>query len=324
MTTAKNSLYVEWLSGILDTKNPHTRRALDTISKYDGLAYKNDSLTYEYARLWCQLSKCLYDHRHEQLFSEKVNMQFYVPEVKQYTDVYWFEVLRACDMSTEATLNSLIQTLGLLIDTKQQSHAQHVLNLTKEQGESTMLTIKGAIGLCSYVLKTAVIACPFLQNSCPSLLKTLRARYQTLRVIGFWLIGVQAIICKEYHIAANWLSTAEAVCKQHTTTKATELPMSTGKFLVQYALLHVAIESKFHSTALGRLREAKKLATVADTKEVIPSLEILTENHAKGLNAAVPQENSPLLRFTPVLHTELLQKGTDPLVASPFDRLPAS
>ena len=88
MSKPAESLYALWLSKIIDLSNPKCIEMLDFMSSFYGLAYKNAGITLRYARYWCILSRFLYQHREQQLYSDKIQMTFLVEERKQKVSAY--------------------------------------------------------------------------------------------------------------------------------------------------------------------------------------------------------------------------------------------
>jgi hypothetical protein len=165
-----NSLYAQWLSKVVVLSDAKTAEMLSFMSSFDGLVYKNTGITLKYARAWCILSRFLYHHREQQLYSDKVQMLFLVAERKQQTDVYWFEVARACNLfAHEAMLNLVHQDLEIMRTMgDKQGYADTALRLADDVLATALSSIKVAIGICHYTLRVAALHCKILTTAHPN------------------------------------------------------------------------------------------------------------------------------------------------------------
>jgi hypothetical protein len=251
-------------------------------------------------------------------------MWFHVPEQGRSVDVYWFEVVRACDLLLQHTMHMLIQTLELLHDSKRPCYAQRVLQLSQERCTDALSAIKKAIGVCHYTLSVANVQCIFLREACPDTLSKIRQRYHTLRVLGVWLHArQQLLVTRDYTAAWNEFATCEAIAAAHETTAATKIIVRSSRLLRLYALVHRALRDKQYGVAQARIRDAKQELSdweQADSKPVFDLL-IACIGAPDALSlVAVPTKSSPLLELHVQIKMNALEIGLSPLPKCPVLR----
>ncbi len=304
-------LYAQWLSKVVDLSDAKCVEMLDFMSSFCSLAYKNSGITMKYARCWCILSRFLYAHREQQLYSDKVQMTFLVPERKQQTDVYWFEVARSCDLLAQETMLNLVQDLSIMRAMAQnQGYAETAINLSDDTLATAMSGIKSAIGICHYSLKVAALHCKVLTPSAPQLMADINLRYHSFRVMGCFVQGVYKLKQKEAQEAANWLATAKMIGEKEEVTPAVAPLLHTIKLLVKYAFAHKALREGQRGVAIAHTRSAERCkgANIA----FVERLNAETALPPGATAPPIPDAKGPLLQINCFPHDGALELGTSP------------
>lgn len=307
------SVYAEWLSAITTVDEPRIKSVLDFLSSFDTLKYTNANLHYDYAKWWCQLAQFLYDNREKQLYSDKLEMLFEVDELDKKTNIYWFEVLRACDLLTRVTISTLIKDLSLA--TGLEGYAQLALMLPAARCASSLVSIRQTVGVCHYLIHVANVNCLYLSATCPQTMKIILKRYHTFRVIGAWLQGLHQLVnAKDLIKAHQWFKTCESMTAGLELTDAAEPILKSAAFFKFYALVHRFVADNKPGIAMAFIREAKKTAG-SNFKSCVASLQSLVPDSSA---IAVPDSSSPLLRVQVEVLDSVLLVGDSPLSRSPL------
>jgi len=308
------SLYCEWLSSAVDTDEPATRAMLDFMSSFESLEYKNAKLLLLYARHWCHLSRFLFAHREEQLRSDKVQMLFDVAERRQRTDVYWFEVARACDILATETMQNLLQDLEIMAAVEaKRGYAETALRLKPHTLTAALISTKAAIGVCHYSLRVADVNCKYLRQCSPKMMDSILRRYQTFRVIGCWLQGVHQLVqCEAPQLAADWFETCKSIATEGNCTGAIAPLLESAIVLLYHGFIHKALRENQRGVALGFMRDVEPSYSAKQDPAVIQALKIATALPKGAAAPAVPSAGSPLLKITGRPKLAALELGTSP------------
>jgi len=308
------SLYCEWLSSTVDTTQQPARAMLDFMSSFERLEYKNAKLLLLYARNWCHLSRFLFAHREEQLHSDKVQMLFDVTERRQRTDVYWFEVARACDLLATETMQNLLQDLEIMaaVDAKR-GYAETALRLKPNTLAAALISTKAAIGVCHYTLRVADVNCKYLRQCSPKLMDSIARRYQTFRVIGCWLQGVHQLVqCEAPQLAADWFETCTSIASQGNVTPAVAPLLESTVLLNYHGFIHKALRENQRGMALGFMRDIEPSESAKQDAAVVQALKVATALPKGAAPPAVPGVGSPLLKIAGKPKLGALEIGISP------------
>jgi len=307
------SLYVQWLSTVVDTTDAATVEMLDSMSCFDSLIRPTTKQYIAYARNWCQLSQFLFAHREEQLYSGKVQMLFDVEERNQRTDLYWCEVARSCDMAANETMVDLLQDLGIMgaVSSQQKGYAETALRLTPHQLAKALRITKDAIGACHYTLTKAKLQCKFLASACPVLMASITRRYNSFRVVGCYVAGVYNLLeKKDAQAAADWFATSADIGKSNEVSAGVAPLLLSTSFLIVYAFQQKAVREGQRGIATGLLRELSRF------EQIHPSTtERLHQELAVAVGSSsvqVPPPGSPLLKIDTHVNPRALEEGTSP------------
>jgi len=306
------SVYSEWLSSAVDTSVPATREMLDFMSTFDGLHYQNARLALVYARNWCSLSHFLYTHKEEQLYSDKVQMLFDVEERQQRTDVYWFEVARACDLLATETMQNLVQDLDILAAVEaKQGYAQTALRLNNQTLAAALNSTKAAIGVCHYTLRIAAAHCKYLRQCSPQLMDSIARRYHSFRVMGCWMQGLHQLLqCEAPQKAADWFETALAIAAENDVTPAVA-PLLQSTLVLKYrGFIQKALREGQRGVALGLVRDLEQAAS--SDALVVAALKAEAALPKAAPPPAIPTVGSPLLKISGHATIKALELGTSP------------
>jgi hypothetical protein len=324
-SSAGIGLYSQWLSSVLDPKVAGVRKLLDFMDSFESLPYKNESIYYEYARNWCQLASFLFEHKESQLFSEKVQMWFEVPERKGAVDVYWFEVVRSCDLLATATMHTVVQEMSLLPAAMPACYALHALTMSPARCMALLTTIKRAIGVCHYTLRVAAVNCIYMNSTCPVALASISRRYNTFRIIACWLYARHHICEASWEHALNGLASCESLSATLDTTPAAAPLIQSVRPLQAYVLVHRALaQAGQRGVAQAHLRKclSQQSPLPKACKPLFDALEAAVATPSGGLQSAVPDDDSPLLFFKAESNNAFFELGTPPLLGQqPLVRL---
>ncbi len=314
MSHPEQSLYRLWLSSTVNLADKKTAEMLDFMSSFDKLEYKNAGLTLRYARSWCILSRFLYQHREQQLYSDKVQMLFRVDERQQLTDVYWFEVARSCDLYSNEVLLNLLQDMGVIrCLAEERGYAEVATQLDNSALAAALLNIKSAIGICHYTLTVAALHCKLLQPSAPKLLAGITLRYNTFRVMGCFIQGLHQIRLQNAEEAAKWLCTAEHIGKQHSDVAPAVAPLLHSTHMLKlHAFAHKALLDGQRGIALGFSRDASAAAGKGPHASFAKSLQNATALPFNAIAPAIPPAGSALLSIASAVQEKALEVGTSP------------
>lgn len=315
--------YSHWLRSIVDLKDKPSSEVIGFLSGYDGMSYKSCHLLVKYAQYWCILSAFLYENRLKQLASD-VEMLFVVDELGKKTDVYWFEVARACDMAGKEALETIVQWLGVIpvLDAKI-SYAETGLALSKKTLNNALSLVKEVVGLCHYTVVTAGETCKFF-GMVPKLMESIKRRYFNLRVIGCWIAGMAELqFPPELRISQKNDPTAcdlFEVCAEIAASDKDQLFASANllsescSILRSYACVKNAIDEGNKGCAKGFAKLCAKQHAKTNPALVARITAItLFENVIPA--PVVPPENSPLLKIPSSVNKPAapLVKGLSPL-----------
>lgn len=315
-----SQLYSQWLFSILDTEDAETKVALEFMSSFDKLEYRNANITLRYARYWCQLSKHLYARKEEQLVSEKVQMLFEVPEKKLRTDVYWFEVLRACDLLSAVTMENLVQELQIRasIQNNNEGYAEVALQLDKATMAANLEHVKLAIGVCQYTLKTALLRCTCMREFAPEAVERVTRRYHGLRAIGCWLQGMyQLTVVHNPKTAGDWFETSRDIAAKHATPDCVAPVVLSAGMLILYGLVTKALSDNERGLAQAYLQYSKE---PKKNNALLQKLQVLAKTPAGAPKPAIPEEGSVLLISSFTITENALENGISPLENAPFKK----
>jgi hypothetical protein len=314
------------LSSILDVDEPSTRSALEFLSHFNRLHYSNHLHFLQYARIWCQLSDFLYRHRSLQLFSDKFEMLFSIPERGESSNVYWFEVVRAAEELSALVINHLVKELEVPLDGRVHGYFHKALHMSKERLGETMETIKKTIGVCHFTSKVAARHCIYLESYCPQAMQTIHNRYHTMRTIGCWLQAINCIHREQYTEACNWLATAASIGEREKTTAAATPMLESVRLAQLYCLVHKSLQDNQKAIAMAYIGQLRVLVEKEpDRLQILTPLEQLAASLSGSVRSAIPSSNSILLETSFSIHENALLQGTSPLlpVVCRFRVLPA-
>lgn len=310
-------IYTQWLCNALDLSIPSVSKTLDFLDRFEGLQYKNESIYYEYARNWCVLSSFLFNNKERQLCSSnKVKIWFEVPEKRNAVDVYWFEVVRACDLLATATMHTLVRDLDLVPASLPSCYALHSLALPAARCAELLASLKRTIGVCSFVLQVAAVKCVYLRLTCPKALDSITRRYNTFRVVACWLYARhQLVVETKWSLALSAFATCEALGAVLDTTPAAVPLYQSLKLLQTYTLVHQSMQSLHRGVAQAHLRKGKLQIvnpTAAECKPLLDVLEVLVATTPGAIPPAIPADDSPLLMFKADVNMKMFEAGTSP------------
>lgn len=310
--------YSQWLRLIVDLSDKPSAEFVGFLSGFDGLAYKNCDSLVQYAQYWCVLSDFLYRNRAKQLCSD-VEMLFVIEERGEKTDVYWFEVARACDVAGKEAIQTIVQRLGILpvLDAKV-GYAETGLSLSKQVLSDALDLIKKVVGLCHYTLVTATATCKYFQMA-PDLMNSIKRRYVSLRVIGCWIVGMLALRfplegpadqpteCDMFDACFELASR-----EKETLIAAASLLSESCPLLKSYAFVVKSIAEGQKGCAKGFAKQCEKHAAKNGT--LIARIQAMTQFADVLPPPIVPAENSPLLKIPCAKKPHApLTKGINPL-----------
>jgi hypothetical protein len=314
---AAPSLYVLWLENVVDTSPPAVRDTLDFMSSFDSLDYKNLAMHTRYAQSWCTLSNFLYEHREQQLYSEKVNMLFTVQERKQKSSVYWFEVAQSALLLATQTMFHAVDCLGIMRATAMLAgdYAHIAVDLSTEVLVEVLAKIKVAVGVCRYALHEAAQHCKLLQVCAPQLMHELEKRYHSLRIMGCFAFSLRQLQLAQAQSVADWMDTIVHIYTSCGTVPAAVLLIANSAAAIKfYALVQQALRSGQRGLAVGFARAASSTCTDA-SRELVRKLEADTATVNNLSPQPVPTADSSLLRVRTTVHENALEMGD-----SPFDQ----
>lgn len=308
--------YSNWLRSIVDCNDKSSATVLRFLSNFDALPYKGVEIVVQYAQHWCVLADFLYANREKQLSSD-VEMLFSVNERNEKTDVYWFEVARACDQAATAASESIVQWMGILpVLTGKTGYAESGLSLTKEVLTKSMALVKDIVGLCHYTIVIANSHCKFL-SAAPELMKSIKKRYHSFRVIGCWIMGMQVLqfsAIKDKEIdACSWFDTSSdlATTDKDQLINAVAPLIQSVALLKSYAYVVRSIANGEKGCATGFARQCSNYRQ--GNNAFIVRIEAMTTFPSGGFPLIVPKDDSLLLRIPTNPRKDPLIRGTSPL-----------
>lgn len=326
-------LYCKWLANTLDTQA--CIGVLHMLSTFDSLDHRGYDECRRYAESWCQLAEFLWDNRHRQLYSSRVEMVFPVGD-DQETNCYWFEVVRACDLLLTTLLAELAQELHT-VDLLRHSnsgdarYAEIVSRQLSLPWASAFARIRETIGVCHYVTYVAAERCPLLRKHAGLSMDRIRVGYEDLRVIGVWIKGRMLMTVPDeidYKRAATFFSSAEwmhAHCLPAETLRSPEAQATIACFTqsIEYMRCECVLRQMAQAGKVGfAVAYARDHPPAAESDRrqiqgVLGSLKDSTERAGRKV-ALVPPKNSDLLLGwdqSTAVEQGLLRTGLDPLQA---------
>ena len=301
-----------WLSLILDTSKPLASKTLEEMSNFMNNDYHSVKSKINYAIQWCNLSNFLFRHRDKQLRAYKFEMMFEIPESTSYTNLYWFEVIRACEIASFAFLAELVNKLKLTTGTTDESFASSCMQLSMSTREAFQLSLLSVIGCCNYVITEVTHNCIYAEQCSPLALADIKRRHHAMRIIGTWLVGMHHWKDKEnYKEAADWFFTCDMLAQgsPDLATGAIQPLCGTALLFKQMCLIEMEIKARERDRASERCRELTKWA---NGKHANIIQELTTQaNSSASFSLGIP--DSRLLHVLHVFHRESFLRGTDPL-----------
>ena len=320
MSEDRPCVYSLWLGCILDLTDKPTSDMLQFMSSFDSLQHKSLGILLRYARCWCILSNFLYDNREKQLSSDKLQMLFCVEERQQDTDVYWFEVLRACGLLANETLLNVLQDMRILrCMAEKRSFAEIALQLDDDLLSSALINIKWAIGICNYSLRVAALHCKSLQTNAPRVFAAVSLHYQCLRIMGCFIQALHQLRTEgTAQDVTRWLCTVEQIAKQHTGVGLIlSCVLESTQMLKLYAFAQQSLREGQRGLAMGFAGAAQQAASKSAHAGFAQKLQEDMAPPPKAVAPPVPPSNSALLTLPCLPHDKALELGTSPFVKNP-------
>jgi hypothetical protein len=319
--------YSHWLRSIVDLKDKHSAEVVRFVSDFDALAYKSCPLLVQYARYWCLIADFLYENRTKQLSSD-VEILFVVAERNEKTNIYWFEVARACDMAGKEAIQTLVQWLGIIpvVDAKT-GYAEAGLGLSQKTLNNALDLVKEVVGLCHYTLVVAGETCKYFDRA-PELMQSIKRRHLNLRVIGCWIAGMLELqFPPEIRVSETTAYDLFEVCSDLAALGKDELYFQSSApladscaILKSYAFVLKSISDGNKGYAKGFAKQCAK--HVKTNPALVARIEAMTRFDGVAPAPVVPSENSPLLKILNVNKPAApLMKGLNPLTGLPKLRL---
>ena len=305
-----DTFYGKWLANVMDVDGKY-RSVLSMLSGFDQLDYASIDDHYQYAQAWCNLAQFLWDNRQKQLYSTRVQPMFHI-DAETTINIYWFEVLNACN----GLLRSLFELLTRDMHLLEVSHTKlYTCVLQDHDGGINWLRllthIKQAIGICHFTIHIAAVRCIYIQTHAEALLADITQKYHTLRIIGAWIQANRMMEMKQFEGAERLFATVEALAQQRESASIAASCLQSTSYLKAACTIQRLAHQLKPGLAVGYGRHMVNFKHRADQLR----LSQLLDSIQCGPEDVVPPKRSPLIQALPIkdIDLDVLKKGSDPL-----------
>jgi hypothetical protein len=303
------SYYGKWLAHVLDVDGKY-KSTINMLSTFDQLEYKGVDQCTRYAKVWCRLAEFLWTHRHLQLYSTRVEPMFRVDRTTS-VNIYWFEVLRACDTLVTTTMQDLTRDLRMLDVTPTKAYAAVVEEdlAVVSSWDKPLQSIRNAIGVCNYTINVAANRCVFMHTYAGMQLQSVQERYQTLRIMGCWVQARRLMTTHDYEVAQALFTTVGWMGEQNKHTVMAACFLQSTSYLITICIIKRMVRAGKPGFAVAFAREAA-LVHASDCSSLADHIARLQPG-----DAVVPPKGSPLLKTwkTHVIEKDILRQGSNAL-----------